>query len=88
MNVYKGIGSEYFAESMIRNREIEQGIPDAKEAIKDIERAMESQDTETALTYIESALEELNSFKEKQERLDKEHYAREMQNLITQSYKW
>ena len=81
-------GAEYYAESMMQSEEKAQGITDAKEAIKDIEKAIEAQDTETALTYIESALDGLNSFKEKQERLDREHYAQEMQNLICASNRW
>ena len=80
-------GAEYYAESMMQSEEKEQGITDAKLAIKDIEKAIEAQDTESALTYIESAIDELNAFKEKQEKLDKEHYAKEMQDLITASYR-
>lgn len=80
--------AEYYAESMMQSEEKAQGITDAKEAIKDIEKAIEAQDAETALTYIESALDELNAFKEKQEKLDREHYAQEMQNLICASYRW
>ena len=81
-------GAEYYAESKMQEDEARQGIPEAEEAIKDIKKALEAHDTETALTFIESALDELNAFKEKQEKIDRDNYANEMQDLITASYRW
>ena len=83
------LGAEYAEESASEEQEVANGYLDAINAKAEIDNAISHIDKhEQCLEDIANAIYYIQMLKEKQEKLDAESYADEMERLRQASYRW